>query len=141
MENIKFRIATIQDLLAIQQAGKTLFDFDVKKNRAIEFLHDSRHHLMLAFDKNKLVGMVSAVHYVHPDKDPSLFINEVGVVTNYQNRGIGRKLVRLMCEHGKKVGCIEAWVLTDKSNERAKKTYSAAGGILEDANVVLYEFK
>ena len=31
-------------------------------------------------DEEQIVGFASAVHYVHPDKPPELWINEMGVV-------------------------------------------------------------
>lgn len=87
------------------------------------------------------MGMTSGFHYVHPDKDPSLFIDEVGVIDAFRNKGIARRLVEFLCSWGKELGCKEAWVITDGSNEAAKKAYTAAGGIQEDSNIVLFEFK
>jgi hypothetical protein len=49
-----------------------------------QFLSDPRHHLAVAIDEGWVVGMASAVHYVHPDKAPQLFINEVAVTPPYQ---------------------------------------------------------
>lgn len=39
-----------------------------------------------------LVGFVSAVHYVHPDKPPELWINEVGVGESHRGQSIGKRL-------------------------------------------------
>jgi len=139
--NIEIRLATITDLNAIEKIGDTLFDYPIKKSSAIEYLNDSRHHLVLAFDQENVVGMTSGFHYVHPDKDPSLFIDEVGVIDAYRNRGVARRLIKFLCLHGKKMGLKEAWVLTERSNEAAKKAYIAAGGIQEDTDIVLFEFK
>ena len=59
-----------------------------------EFLADSRHHLAVAVDEGRVVGMASAVHYVHPDKPPELWINEVGVAPTHRGLGIGRAPAR-----------------------------------------------
>ncbi len=140
-ENIIIRLATINDLPALESVGDRLFDYPVKPNRAIEFLKDQRHHLVLAYYGDAVVGMASGLHYVHPDKDPGLFVNEVSVLDEFQNKGIGRELVRFLVEHGRELGCKEAWVATEKSNIAAQKAYLAAGGILEDDPFVLIEFK
>ncbi|RKN83191.1 GNAT family N-acetyltransferase [Ulvibacterium marinum] len=140
-ENITIRLATIEDLPALQSVGERLFDYPIKPNRTIEFLKDKRHHLVLAYHRDVVVGMASGLHYVHPDKDPELFVNEVSVLDEFQRRGIGRKLVRFLVEYGKELGCKEAWVATEKSNIAAQKAYLAAGGILEDDPFVLIEFK
>ncbi|MGI9550561.1 MAG: GNAT family N-acetyltransferase [Aurantibacter sp.] len=139
-KNIEIRMATVDDLPAIERAGNQLFDHQIKKNRAVEFFNDVRHHLALAFHKDEAVGMASGFHYVHPDKDPALFVNEVGVMEAYQNQGIGRKLVMYLCEHVRKIGCTEAWVGTEESNIAARKAYLAAGGTPDSEPFILFEF-
>ncbi len=138
--DIGFRLATIDDLNALERVGNRLFDYPVKKAQAVVFLKDPRHHLALAFDGDEIIGMASAMHYVHPDKEPQLFINEVGVLSAYENNGIGRKLVRLLCNHAWVLGCSEAWVLTDKTNARAQRMYRGAGGKEEEEPIVLIAF-
>lgn len=139
-EHIELRMATIDDLSEIERAGNQLFDHKIKNNRAVEFFNDPRHHLVLACHDDEAIGMASGFHYVHPDKDPVLFVNEVAVIEAYQNQGIGRKLVKLLCEHGKQIGCNEAWVGTEESNYSARNTYLAAGGIPDDEPFILFEF-
>jgi len=139
-ENIEIRMASIEDLPALVAVGDSLFDHPVKPYRAMEFLEDNRHHLVLAFYGKEIVGMASGFHYVHPDKDPELFINEAGVVDNFQNQGIGRKLVKYLWEYAKKLGCAYAWVGTEKSNIAAQKCYLAAGAKLDEEPFLLFEF-
>ena len=129
LDDFEIKPATIDDLLAVERVEVGLFDYAVKPGRAREFLKDPRHHLVLTYCKNKIVGMASAFHYVHPDKDPTLFVNEVGVIEAYQNQGVGRTMVRRLCEHAKELGCKEVWVATESSNIAARKAFTAAGGI------------
>ncbi|MEP3209055.1 MAG: GNAT family N-acetyltransferase [Maribacter sp.] len=138
--SIVIRLATITDVDAIEKVGNALFDYPIKRNRAIEFLNDARHHLFLAFDGENVVGMASGFHYVHPDKDPELFMNEVGVLEAFQNRGIGKALVKALWNYGKELGCLEAWIGTEKSNIAAQKCYEASGGKPDDEPFILYEF-
>ena len=72
--------------------------------------------------------MASAVHYIHPDKPPELWINEVGVAAAYQQQGIGGRLLRALFDRGRELGCGEAWVLTDWENEAARRLYASVGG-------------
>ncbi len=138
--SIQLKLATTQDLIAMEQVGDLLFDHPVKRNRAIEFLKDSRHHLVLAYHNDAIVGMASGFHYVHPDKDPTLFINEVGVIDTYQNKGIGRQIVKYLCTYAQQLGCKEAWVATENSNPAARKAYAAAGGVEDKSPIVLINF-
>jgi aminoglycoside 6'-N-acetyltransferase I len=48
-----------------------------------EFLQDPRHHIVVAIDDDQVTGFATAVHYVHPDKKPELWINEVGVAPTH----------------------------------------------------------
>ncbi len=140
MKDIQIKISTIDDLPALIEAGDDLFDYEVKPERAKEFFADQRHHLVVAWHNDKIVGMVSALDYVHPDKDLSLFINEASVVEAYQNRGIGREMMKFMVAYGRELGCGEIWVATEASNTQARKAYAAAGGREDDEPVVLIEF-
>ena len=139
-KDIEIRLATIDDLAAIEKVGDSLFDNPIKRNRAIEFFDDGRHHLILAFSHDEVVGMASGFHYVHPDKDPELFMNEVGVVEAYQNQGIGRALVKALWNYAQSIGCKEAWIGTEKSNIAAQNCYRAAGGEPDDEPFILFEF-
>ncbi len=139
--DIKIRHATLDDLDAMVAVGDRLFDNPVKPERTIEFLADPRHHLVLAFDGDAVVGMASAFHYVHPDKDPALFINEVGVIESHHNNKIGRNMVTAMVEHGKSLGCVDTWIATETNNAPARACYVAAGGVLDDDEAVVYTFE
>ena len=130
----------MEDLPAIDQVGNQLFDNKIKIDRAKEFLSDPRHHLVVAYYEDSIIGIASGLHYVHPDKNAALFVNEVGVLDAYQNKGIGRTMVKYLCQHGKELGCEEAWVATESSNLAARKAFVAAGGIEDKEPVVLIEF-
>ncbi len=63
---IRFQLGTIDDLATLERVGDRLFDYPIKRNQAITFLNDHRHHLVLAFDGDEIVGMASGFHYLHP---------------------------------------------------------------------------
>ena len=85
--------------------------------------------------------MVSGFHYIHPDKDPELFINEIAVLEKFQNQHIGRKLIQKIIAFSKGHGCHEAWLLTHELNTAARKTFSAAAGTENEETVKLISFK
>ena len=91
-------------------------------------------------DDDVVVGMASGVHYVHPDKAPQLFINEVGVPSSHQGRGIGRRVLDALLDRGRELGCSEAWVLTDEANTVARRLYSGAGGVSDAEPAIMYTF-
>ena len=115
-----------------------VFDDPVDPRWAHAFLADPRHHMVVALDDGLVVGMASAVDYVHPDKAPQLWINEVGVAPSHRRRGIGRRLLEALLAHGRALGCTEAWLGTEPDNVAARALYESAGSEAEP--FVLYSF-
>lgn len=116
------------DAAVLHRVAPDVFDNDVDVHWTTEFLADPRHHLVVALDGGTVVGMASAVHYVHPDKPPELWVNEVGVAPTHQGQGIGRQLMEALLARGRELGCREAWVLTDYANAAARRLYASVGG-------------
>lgn len=138
---IEVRLLGPDDLPLLLRADEDVFDHAVDPASAGQFLADPRHHLAVALDDGVIVGMVSAVHYVHPDKPTELWINEVGVAGSHRQRGIGRMLVRAMLQHGRQLGAHQAWVLTERTNDAAMALYAAAGGLESPDEIVMFEFE
>jgi GNAT superfamily N-acetyltransferase len=124
------------DVLARVAPG--VFDGPVQPQWTRLFLTDARHHLLVALEDGRVVGMISALDYVHPDKAPQLWINEVGVAPSHQRRGIARQLLEAMLAHGRALGCTEAWLGTEETNLAARRLYESVGGVADP--FVLYEF-
>jgi ribosomal protein S18 acetylase RimI-like enzyme len=137
---LEIRILRAGDAHVLDRLADDVFDRTIDPDFCAEFLSDPRHHLAVAIDGDVVVGMASGVHYVHPDKAPQLFINEVGVASSHQGRGIGRRVLDALLEHGRELGCSEAWVLTDESNTIARRLYSGAGGLLDPDPTIMYTF-
>ena len=97
-------MATPDDLQLLIEAEDEVFDYPIISASAKEFLNDPRHHLAIAVANDQMVGMASAFHYIHPDKNTELFINEVGVMDELQNRGIGTRLMEFLVDFGKGIG-------------------------------------
>lgn len=140
--SIVVRILGPDDAAVLEHVERGVFDNPVDPRWSAEFLADPRHHLAVAIDEEtgQVVGMASGVHYVHPDKPPELWVNEVGVAPTYQNRGIGRRALRTLLEHARTLGCREAWLGTDQSNAAARRMYAAAGGVEERELTVMVNF-
>lgn len=131
---------TPADIPLLLNAAKDVFDYAVNENYAREFLDDPRHHIVVALVDGVVIGFASAVHYIHPDKPPELWINEVGVAAPHQGRGIAKVILKEMVRLGKDLGCVNAWVLTERNNTAANKLYQSVGGRISEEETVLYEF-
>jgi ribosomal protein S18 acetylase RimI-like enzyme len=138
---VDIRILRPADVAVLDDVAPNVFDGPVRPDLAKEFLVDPRHHMAVATsDSGRVVGMASAVHYVHPDKLPQLFINEVGVSPVFQDQGIGKQLVAALLARGKELGCTEAWVATEPDNLPAQALYTSSGGLRAPTPIVMFVF-
>jgi hypothetical protein len=78
------------DGAVLERVARAVFDGPIDPRWSAEFLADPRHHLAAALDADVVVGMAFAVRYVHPDKAPQLWINEVAAAPMCHRRGLGR---------------------------------------------------
>lgn len=136
---IEVRLLGNHEAAVLDNVAPDVFDGPVDARWSAEFFANDRHHLAVALDDGCVVGMASAVHYVHPDKKPELWINEVGVAEEHRGQGIGARLLKELFAHGLKLGCTEAWVLTEESNAGARRLYARAGGVEEPT--LMYSFR
>jgi ribosomal protein S18 acetylase RimI-like enzyme len=135
------KILRNEDQAILANVAEGVFDHDINSRLTQEFLNDPRHQLAVALVSNVVVGMASAMHYVHPDKQPQLWINEVGVAPTHQGQEIGKELLSALLQVGRELGCKEAWVVTDRPNKPAMRLYSSLGGIEAPDDQVIFTFR
>ena len=138
---ITIRLLGPADAHVLVDVAPYVFDNNVDARYTAEFFADPRHHLVVARVGATVVGFASGVHYVHPDKAPELFINEVGVAPTHQGHGIGKRLMQALLAHGHTLGCTGAWVGTEEDNVAARRLYEAAGASRDAEAFVLYWFE
>jgi ribosomal protein S18 acetylase RimI-like enzyme len=120
---MNIRLLGPADAAVLTDVDDAVFDHEVSPALAAEFLEDPRHHIVVAIEADRVVGMATGVHYVHPDKPPELFINEVAVDPSHRRRGIARAMLGVLLGHARTLGCRAAWVLAEPGNEAAQRLY------------------
>lgn len=139
---ITIKILSQDDISMLNNVAPDVFDDPLNIAQTKEFLADPRHHLAVAIEDNLIVGFVSAVHYLHPDKPrPELWINEVSVTETHRRQGLGKRLLLAIFEVARELGCIDAWVLTERENIAAMNLYSALGNAAAANDCVMFEFR
>jgi GNAT superfamily N-acetyltransferase len=116
------------DAPVLDRVAPGVFDNAIDPRWTAEFLADPRHHMVVALLGDEVVGMASAVDYLHPDKPPELWVNEIGVAPTHQSQGIGKQLIQALFVRGRALGCREAWLGTEATNHAARCLYAAVGG-------------
>jgi len=125
------------DLLLSVPEG--IFDGPVRPDQARAFVEDSGHLLVLALEAEKPVGFASAVINLHPDKDPILFISEVGVIETHRRKGFARQLMNYMIKLADDKGCQGIWLATEGDNTAARALYQSLQG-REIKDVIVYDW-
>jgi aminoglycoside 6'-N-acetyltransferase I len=126
---LEIKIVRRDDKSVLDNIANCVFDRPVDAELTSEFLCDPRHHLSVGIEDGVVVGFASAVHYVHPDKPPQLWINEVGVSPSHLRQGIATRVLNALLSVGRELGCTEAWVLTSETNAPARALYQSIGGV------------
>ena len=129
------RVLASSEAHILSNVAPDVFDGPVDARWTAEFFTDPRHHLAAALEGDLVVGMASGVHYLHPDKPPELFINEVSVSPQWQGQGLGRQMLDALMAHARTLGCVAAWVLTEEENTVARRLYSSVGGMEEGVRI------
>ena len=107
-------------LLAVEDG---LFDNPMMPEQARAFLGDPLHELIIAYDGDRAVGMVSGTVLLHPDKDPAFFVNELGTRESHQRRGIATALMEAIIDIARTRGCKGIWLGTEADNAPALALY------------------
>ena len=128
---IEIKVLQRGDENILMNVAAEVFDNPIDAELTREFLEDHRHHIAVAIDDGVVVGFASGVHYIHPDKPPELWINEVGIAPTHRRRGLGKAVLSALFEVGRAQKCTVAWVLTDRSNVAAMALYSSSAGVKE----------
>ncbi len=125
---IEIKVLQRGDEGILMSVAADVFDNPIDAELTREFLEDPRHHIAVAIADGLVVGFASGVHYIHPDKPPELWINEVALAPTHRRRGLGTAVLKALLEVGRTHNCMVAWVLTDRNNAAAMALYSSVGG-------------
>jgi ribosomal protein S18 acetylase RimI-like enzyme len=136
-DDITYHILAPQN--ASQLLGSDVFDKPVDPEQLAAFLADPGHELVFAAMGAKVVGMASGTVLLHPDKQPSFFINEVGVNEDFQRRGIATSLCELLMKVARDRGCQGIWVATETDNTEARGLYRRLNA-RETDGIVVYDW-
>lgn len=135
---VEIRLLGENDAPIFDRVAEDVFDGPVIPGLLREFLHDPRHHLAVALEDGVVIGIASAIDYIHPDKRAQCWINEVSVSPAFRRRGVGTLLVRAIVAHARAIGCEMIWLATEIDNTPARELYRAAGAV--ETQIVMYEF-
>lgn len=94
------------------------------ENNLLNFIKKDDNYGFIALEDNKVVGFIYSYSLFRPDGRYMCYVHSVGVLPNYQGKGIGSKLFNYMEKYLEKENkCYKYFLLTSENNEVAQKLY------------------
>ncbi|MCG3134632.1 MAG: hypothetical protein HMLKMBBP_01946 [Planctomycetes bacterium] len=134
------RLLSASDAAVLDCVAEGVFDHPLRPDLVAAFFANPSNVLAVAVADGVVVGMTSAIVYVHPDKPLHMFVNEVGVAPEWRRRGIAKRLVRAVLDRSRELGCTEAWLATEAGNAAACALYASLGGAEDEGRAVIYKW-
>jgi ribosomal protein S18 acetylase RimI-like enzyme len=94
---------------------------------------------VFALAGDRVVGFASGTVLRHPDKQPALFVNEVGVAEDVRQQGIGTTLCMALFATAREIGCQGIWLATESDNAAARALYRRLNA-RETGGIVVYDW-
>ncbi len=136
MDETEFRRLGPQDADLVVTAGDALFDDPPRADWTAAALADPGNWIIGGVRHGALVAFAAGAILRQPDKPPTFYINELGVIAPLHRRGIGMGLLRATMRLARKAGGSTIFVLAEEDDPRARAFYRAARGEEGDIGVV-----
>ena len=136
MEYKRLELLDLQLMLEFVDDENTKYDV---KNLT-KFIEGKNNYGFIAKDNNKIIAFLYGYSLTHPDGKISFYLDAIDVMPEYQNKGIGTKLMSFASSYIKELGCYEIFLVTNKSNKAACKCYEKAGFKNEATDDIVYVY-
>jgi aminoglycoside 3-N-acetyltransferase I len=111
----------------------------VKKTHLVTLLSNTAFIALVALDGTKVIGGITAYELpMLSSAKPEIFIYDVAIRTEYQRKGIGRKLITALLALAKEKGVSEIFVAAHTEDTHALKFYQSLGGKAEKVNMFVF---
>ena len=105
------------------------------------FLRNPANYLLVAEAEGDAAGFLMAYRLERADRDAGqMFVYEIDVAAPWRRQGLATALLQEITALAREEGMFEAFVLTSRSNEAARKLYTRTGGLVEDDSAVLFVY-
>jgi len=138
----EFKLLTADDIPLMKDVledDNMVFNLEEMKN----YLELPQNKGFVVKVDNKIVGFTYCYDLRRPDGKTMFYMHSVGLLPEYQNRGLGTKLLAFARDYARENSYSEMFVITDKGNPRACHVYEKLGGKndFEDEIVYVYDFE
>ena len=90
---MKYKLLEKEDLELMKEIIEDdNMEFDL--NNLQEFLNDKNNYGLIAKEENKIIGFIYGYSLLKPNGKYMFYVHSVGVLPNYQGKGIGKELFK-----------------------------------------------
>ena len=139
MIGMKYKVLEEKDLKLMADVLKDdnmIFNYNYLK----EFINNINSYGFIAQENETIIGFAYGYKLLRPDHKVMFYLHSIGILSNYQNKGYGTKLMQYINNYVKNLGCSEMFVLTDKNNKQACYIYEKLGGKNDYDNEICYVY-
>ncbi|MBL7997818.1 MAG: GNAT family N-acetyltransferase [Candidatus Kapabacteria bacterium] len=90
------------------------------------------HVLVAELDGNVTGALTAFTLQMYSSQQPTVYIYDLGVMPDYQRRGIGRALMVELRRYAARIGAADVYVQADREDAHALEFYRSAGGYATD---------
>jgi ribosomal protein S18 acetylase RimI-like enzyme len=99
-------------------------DMEFELSNLTRFLQDNNNYGFIAKENNKIIGFIYGYSLLKPNGKYMFYVHSVGVLPNYQGKGIGKELFKYMVEYlENEKKSYKYFLLTAEDNIIAQKLY------------------
>jgi ribosomal protein S18 acetylase RimI-like enzyme len=137
--NVK-RLGT-NDLALLVSTVRKFKGREISTEHAQSFLADPRHFVIVAEIGGEPVGFLLAYRLERIDRPSAkMFIYEIEVEEAHRRKGIGTSLIGAILEIVRRDGLMNAFVLTNHTNEGAVAFYKSTGGQIGNGDDLMFVY-
>jgi len=125
--DIEIRRLGPADAALILGQPEGLFDYAADPEQTRAFLSSALCEIFAALKGDLIVSFASGSILLHPDKQPSMFINEVGTRDDWLRQGLASRVTQALVDHARATGCDGIWLGTEPENAPALGLYRKLG--------------
>lgn len=120
---------------------KTHFYPNMDESYYSDFVEDKNVISFVCVHNDEVIGLVYGYLLKRINSKPMLYIHSVDVIKKYQGKGVGTLMMHKILELKDKEEVVKAFLITNRSNEKAMHLYRKVGGDIPFSDDVVYEYK
>ena len=139
--DVRIRRLDASDASLVREISRTFKGSARSDGELRTYLDNPANYFLVAEAGREVAGFLTAYRLERADRAAGqMFVYEVEVDRPARRRGVGSALLREIQEIARREGMFEAFVLTSRGNDAARKLYASTGGIVEDDAAVLFVY-